>query len=268
MSHARRSGDSGLFRRLAAETDESAAVRLFVDLCRGSPVLRHWLWEDFARDATKREHFACLLKGDAKEMARFADLNGESDAWHEETRRLRAQLPRRPYGGRTLDEIKELLTRHQAGKTDAAAFLFALEWQRLRDHAGSPRLVRGAFELLQAAMIDADSNLLQQLHEARALAREFSSPARRRAIVGFGDWWKSNALLYVLRHPASAYRTRELQTQLSALGLNVPARDIRRFCADCGIKRDVRAGRPNGATTRRRGKSTLGPTRHSKSRPA
>ena len=35
-------------RRLAAETDESATVALFVQLCRQSPTLRHWLWEDFS----------------------------------------------------------------------------------------------------------------------------------------------------------------------------------------------------------------------------
>jgi hypothetical protein len=59
-----------------------------------------------------------------------------------------------------------------------------------------------------------------------------------------------NALLYILRHPAPHYRTRELQAHLAGLGLKVAARDIRRFCANAGIKRDVRAGRPNGSTTR------------------
>ena len=54
MSLARKPPADGLFRQLAAETNESAAVGLFLDLCRSSPALRHWLWEDFARDASFR----------------------------------------------------------------------------------------------------------------------------------------------------------------------------------------------------------------------
>lgn len=33
--------------------------------------------------------------------------------------------------------------------------------------------------------------------------------------TGFGDWWKVNALLYILRHPARSYRTRDLQAHLN-----------------------------------------------------
>jgi hypothetical protein len=251
MSRAPDERTADLFRRLASETDESAAVGLFVELCRNSPALRHWLWEDFARDPQKREHFARLLKGRTNPAARFADLSGESSAWREETRRLRAQLPRRPYGGRTFAEVKELLIRHQAGKTDAAAFLFALEWQRLRPQGDSPRLLRGAFAVLDAAMVGTNGALLHDLAEAKALARDFAGPGRR-ATLGFGDWWKVNVLLHILRHPAPRYRTRELQAHLARVGLKVAARDIRRFCAEAGIRRDVRAGRPNGSATRAR----------------
>lgn len=251
MSRATQLATAELFRQLASETDESAAVSLFVELCRGSPALRHWLWEDFARDPAKRAHFARLLrKGVAK--TRFADLSGEGSPWHEETRRLRAQLPRHPYGGRSFAEIKELLFRHQAGKTDAAAFLFALEWHRLRPKGTSPRLLRGAFAVFDAAMDGSDAAFIRQLAEAKSLAREFAGAGRRRAALGFGDWWKVNALLYILRHPAPRYRTRELQAHLASLSLKVAARDIRRFCLDAGIARDERAGRPTGAVTRAR----------------
>lgn len=249
MSRASNERTAELFRRLASETDESAAVGLFVELCRTSPALRHWLWEDFARDSEKRAHFARVLRTGG-EVARFADLNGESSPWHEETRRLRAALPRRPYGGRTFAEIKERLIRHQAGKTDAAAFLFALEWQRLRPKGGSPRLLRGAFGVLDAAMAEANGDFLRELAAGKTLAADFTAPGRRRAALGFGDWWKVNALLHILRHPAPHYRTRELQAHLASVGLKVTARDVRRFCAEAGIKRDERAGRPNGAATR------------------
>lgn len=243
------SRDAALFDRLAAETDESAAVRLFLDLCRSSPELRHWLWEDFAKDSAKRAHLARLLKRLSADPARFAELNGESDLWREEARRLRAQLPRRPYGGRTFAEIKERLIRHQAGSADTAAFLFALEWQRLRRAGRSPRLLRGAFELLDALMRSPNGQLARQLEDARALAQAFSS-GRRRAAVGYADWWKVNVLTYVLRHPAPAYRLRDLHAYLAEHGLNVSARLLRRFCTDVGLKRDVRAGRPTGAKDR------------------
>ena len=248
MSLARKAPADGLFRHLAAETNESAAVGLFLDLCRSSPALRHWLWEDFARDATKRDHFARVLKSTAT-AARFADLVGESDAWREEARRLRAKLPRRPYGSLTFDEIKELVMHYQAGKTHIGAFLFALEWQRLRPAGPAPVLVRGAFRVLDAAMADG-TDLLHQLAKARDLARDFTSGPGRRATVGYSDWWKLNTLLYVMRHPASGYAAREVQAHLAGLGLKVSTRDVRRFFAHCGIKRDVRAGRP-GKTPRK-----------------
>ncbi len=244
MSRAPTASAPSLFRRLAAETDESAAVSLFLDLCRSSPALRHWLWEDFARDAGKRDRLAALLKSKPSGIARFADINGESDAWQEETRRLRAKLPRRPYGGLTFEEVRERLILHQAGNLDSAAFLFALEWQRLSGKKVSSVLLRGACDLLAAAMSDPSSGLLLDLHKARELTKEFSSPSRRRAALGHADWWKVNALLYVLRHPAPSYRSRELHAHLASLGLRVTPRDIRRFCTQCGILRDVRAGRP------------------------
>lgn len=244
MSLARKPRADALFRQLAAETNESAAVGLFVDLCRQSPGLRHWLWEDFARDAGKREHFAKILKSRAHAQ-RFADLAGENDAWREEAHRLRATLPRRPYGSLTFDELKELVMHYQAGKTPIGAFLFALEWQRLRRAGPAPVLVRGAFHLLDAAMQEESGAMLRQLAKARDLAREFSSGVGRRAVVGYSDWWKLNTLLYVLRHPAAGYAPRVLQAHLAGLGLKVGARDIRRFLAHCGITRDMRAGRPS-----------------------
>lgn len=53
-----------------------------------------------------------------------------------------------------------------------------------------------------------------------------------------------------LRHPRKSYRTRELRAHLSALGLEVGTKDIRRFCTRHNILRDIRAGRPRSRPTR------------------
>jgi hypothetical protein len=49
---------------------------------------------------------------------------------------------------------------------------------------------------------------------------------------------------YLLRHPSPSNRTRELQSHLASLGLRVTSKEVRRFCAHHGIRRDMRAARP------------------------
>lgn len=240
---------NGLFRRLAAETDESATVGLFVQLCRSSPELRHWLWEDFARSGTTRANFADVLKKGDADLTRFADLTGESAAWRAERLRLKAKWSRREYGGLSFDELMQLLVRHQAGGIDLAAFLLASEWRR-RGSAQSlaPRLVSGASEFVAAAMTNGQSHLLQHLEKAADLTREFTNATRRRAVIGPSDWWKTHVLLYMLRHPSPAYRTRDLRAYLAEVGLRVTTRRIREFCTEHGIRRNMRAGRPRTHT--------------------
>ena len=236
---------NGLFRRLAAETDESATVRLFVQLCRSSPELRHWLWEDFARSGSTREKFAEALKDGDADLTRFADLTGESAAWRAERLRLRSKWSRREYGGLSFDELMQLLVRHQAGGIDLAAFLLASEWRRLGpDKTVAPLLLRGAAEFVAAAMGNGESHLLQHLEKAADLTKEFTDATRRRAVIGPSDWWKTHVLLYMVRHPSPAYRTRDLSAYLAKLGLTVTTRRIREFCTEHGIRRDMRAGRP------------------------
>jgi hypothetical protein len=65
-----------------------------------------------------------------------------------------------------------------------------------------------------------------------------------RASIGYTDWWKLHVLLYMLRHPSEAYRTREVRAHLEVLGLKISSLDFRRFCKRHGIQRDERAGRP------------------------
>jgi len=65
-----------------------------------------------------------------------------------------------------------------------------------------------------------------------------------RTAFGYADWWKLHALVYMLRHPREAYRTREVRAHLATLGLRISSLDFRRFCKRHGIRRNERAGRP------------------------
>jgi hypothetical protein len=235
-----------LFRTLAVGSDEAAAVQVFVTLCRNSPELRHWLWEDFAREPATRDTFAASLKqmkpGD---LTRFADLSGDGAAWQEAARELRAKFRGPRHGGRTRAEIEALIVRRQAGQTDLAAFLLARQWSRLRQGGRiPPRLLRGAFAVIDAALHDGDLALLRQLGKAVRVNPRGADPHERRANLGYSDWWKLHTLNFILRHPAPAYRTRDLAAHLRSVGLNVNAKELRRFLGGHGIRRDMRAGRP------------------------
>src|SRR5690348_13881438 len=106
-----------LFDRLASGTDEGAAAELFVMLCRNSPELREWLWDDFARDAGTRETFALALRrAKSGGVTRFADLSGDGSVWHDTARELRARLRGSVHGGLTRRQIEALIVRYQAGQ--------------------------------------------------------------------------------------------------------------------------------------------------------
>ena len=236
---------SRLFHQLVGATDESAAVSLFVELCRTSPALRLWLYEDFARDPIQRAEFARVLKATDRRVTRFADLNGDGSGWRDELRTLRARFAEATFGGLSFNQLKELIVRYQAGQGDSGAFLLAVEWHR---HRGTgplpPRLIRAACDVLDAALAPGGTGLLQQLARAAELAEAFGNRDRLRAALGFTDWWKLNLLLYMMRHPAPAYRTRDLLRHLRGQGLNVSSRALRQFCTKHAIARDMRPGRP------------------------
>ena len=60
------------------EDEDSAVVTLFMQCCRESPALRHWLSRDFARNASVRERFAKALdSGDS--ASGVPELFGELD---------------------------------------------------------------------------------------------------------------------------------------------------------------------------------------------
>lgn len=235
-------------RRLVEATDEAAAADLFVSLCRASPALRDWLWEDFARDPAVRQAFAARLRRRHGTVRRFADLSNEAGPWQEEVRRLQATFPRRLYGGLTWPELEKLIATYRAGRADLGAFLLAQELGSGGQRAiASPRLTRAAVDFITAAC--ADPRLLRQLERSFELARNHANRASRRAVLGYSDWWKLHVLFFVLRHPRPAYRIRDLRTHLAELGLRPTVKDLQRFCVRHGLKRDMRAGRPRTRET-------------------
>lgn len=101
-----------LVLELLAEDPDDAAVALFTRLCRQSPKLRAWLWDEFARSPKTRAEFARIfsqpgVKGDNLTLAHAA---GEDRARSVENARLRGDWLKastlRPYGGLSRPEIE------------------------------------------------------------------------------------------------------------------------------------------------------------------
>lgn len=224
--------------RALASGREETAESLFIELCRGSPALRHWLWEDFAKDAKTRAAFARVLRG--KQPARLANLTGELEPWQSERARLRASFSAAVFGGLSWAQLESLIARHRAGRVDLSAFALAQAWRDRSD----PRLFQAAAEFLDAVLNEGDVRRLTQLGAAARATSRLRDRSQRRALLGPTDWWKLQVLLFILRHPQASYRTRDLRAHLASLGLSVSPKEIRRFCARCGIRRDMRAGRP------------------------
>ncbi|PTY07966.1 hypothetical protein DB347_07030 [Opitutaceae bacterium EW11] len=261
-------GPEDRVRRLIETTDEGTAAELFVTLCRASSELRHWLWEDFARDPKVRESFRQRLRNRSGVVHRFAELSDDGDGWRRELRDVRNKFPRQLYGGLTWSQLEKLIAQHRAAKTDLGAYLFTAAWHASGKRAPrSPLLIRAALDLMDAAF--ADPRLFRQLERLIAHTRDNADRASRRAALGYTDWWKLNVLLYMLRHPRGAYPIREFRAHLARRGMNVSVKYLQRFCTQHGIKRDVRAGRPrirkpdsatetgvNGLASTTRGRST------------
>lgn len=242
---AERSEDP-LLRQLLSETDEAATAALFMDLCRASATLRRWLWNEFARDERTRVGFAARLKrlGDAAPR-RVAELAETDTGRAVEIGQLKQQVSARIFGGRTWSEIESIVAQLRAGRADLGAFLLALQWHRAGTHARqSPTLLRAAGSYVDDVLRKGKRARLAQLGSAIDLVKAGSEPATRRTSVAFGDWWKLQLFLHILRHPRASYRTRELHAHLASLGLRVDPREIRRFCTRYSIARDERGGRP------------------------
>ncbi len=235
----------------ASEHRSRAFLRLLADICRRFPELRAWLVEDFTQDAKTRDAYLALVeRGDLNGEAMsngFAELAGELGAWLEERRQQKAQLPKsaaRPFGGLTREEMESLVRRYEARTTSLHVFVFARDWRKAGEAAkASPKLLRAGADFLDAAIRTGDTRLLAQLTNAIKLLGDFKS-GRLRTAFGYSDWWKLHALVYMLRHPREAYRTRDVRAHLATLDLRISSLDFRRFCKRHGIVRDERAGRP------------------------
>jgi hypothetical protein len=235
--------DEPLFKRLAENTDESAAAALLTQLCRESPELRHWLWEDFGRSAQVRKRFAVVIKDSASlPVGGFADLTGDSGPRREEERRLRERFSARIYGGLTWKELMTLIRHHQAGGVDLGTFLLARDWPKAG--RATPLLMWAGIEFMDLAVSSGHRRLLKHLYRALVLLKRHEGKANRRSALGYTDWWKLHVLFFILKNPRPSYRVRELLAHLGALNLRPAAQDLRRFCARNGIRRDMRAGRP------------------------
>lgn len=236
------SENNPLLHRLSL-SDETASLALLTHLCRQSPALRSWLWNEFARDPAVRKQFARVVTDPAQSPPdRFIDFSDDGRAWREELRRLREELPTRPFGGLSLREVETLIRRYQAGSIDLGTFLLARDWRE--PGKASPALMWAGMQFLDSILPARDWRLHSHLRNAFTFLSRFGKKGKRRAAFSPSDWWKAQLLFYILRHPRPAYRTRELSAHLAAQGLTVHAREIRRFCSRHGIRRDERAGRP------------------------
>lgn len=235
----------------ASERRSRAFLRLLANMCRQFPDLRTWLLEDFGQDAATRANFLALVERgeltDEPASNAFAELAGELDAWREEKRRMKAQLPEQaahPFGGLTWEEMEALVRRYEARTIGLNVFLLARDWRKAGEAAkASPRLLQAGADLLDTAIRSGETRALTDLGHAVELLAGFD-PRRLRAAFGYADWWKLHALVYMLRHPREAYRTREVRAHLETLGLRISSLDFRRFCKRHSIRRDTRAGRP------------------------
>ena len=235
----------------SSERRSRAFLRLLATMCRQFPDLRTWLMDDFGRDAATRENFLALVeRGDLNGEAMsngFAELAGELDGWLEEKRRMQAQLPAqatRPFGGLTWEEMESLVRRYEARTLGLNVFLLARDWRKAGEFAkASPKLLQAGADLLDTAIRSGETRQLAELSHAVELLTGLD-PRRLRAAFGYADWWKLHALVYMLRHPREAYRTREVRAHLDTFGLRISSLDFRRFCKRHGIRRDERAGRP------------------------
>ena len=229
--------------RAFAESDDDAAFRLFAQLCRSSPALREWLWEEFARKPKTRAKIAATLAQPNSDND--AEAFAENRPLQIEAARLRENLSGRIYGGLTWSEVETLIRHYQAGKLDPGTLVLLSEW-RQADAAAlvPPRLAAATVDWFRAIASGAETRLLRHAEKTVKLLASIEKSPKRRGLFGHSDWWKLNVLFYMLRHPRGSYRTREFRAHLAELGIEVGTKDIRRFCTNNGIRRDARAGRP------------------------
>lgn len=264
--------DTDKLSRQLAEDEDSATQASFVQLCRRSPAFRRWLWSDFATNAALRAKVARVIADKSAPavngMHWFAALAEEDRAWRQEQQRLQSAMSHlvRPYGGLARLEVEKLIRIHQAGTLDLGAFLLVHAWREAGSEAiSSPVLTRAAATFVDTVVCGGEARLLRHFAKALRFLDRCESKTKRRAALGHADRWKLQVLFYMLRHPRESYRIRDFRAFLLERGVRVQAKDIRRFCSQHGIRRDMRAGRPRaraaGAAAEPKSPLTL-PLRH------
>jgi hypothetical protein len=201
----------------------------------GEIVFRVSGWSDGKR---VRKNFATRADAEAeRQVLEIQRLQAETGIRIAGTR-----LPGRLYGGVTWNEVVQLVHHYQAGTLDPGTFLLVRQWREAGK--ASPALMRVGLAFLESVLPVGKRRLLKHLNQALAFVKKYENKAERRTAVRYADWWKLNALFYILRHPRESCGTRDLRAHLAALGLDIGTRDVRRFCTRHGIKRDIQAGRP------------------------
>lgn len=239
-----------LVLELLAEDPDDAAVALFTRLCRQSPKLRAWLWDEFARSSKTRTEFARILaEAGRADSFTLAHAAGEDRPRGAETVRLRSEWQTgsatRPYGGLSRPEVEGWIRRYQSGSLHPATFQLVQAWRRTAGtQPASPALMRASAAFLAFAVGRDHRGLLRQLIRVERFFRDRQQLGR--AAYGHLHRWKVHVLLYVLNHPKPSYRTSELVACLATRKIRVSGKLIRRFCARHGIARDTRPGRPRG----------------------
>jgi len=131
MSATEKDRVNRLVLELLAENPDDAAVALYTRLCRQSPKLRAWLWDEFARSSKTRAEFARVLDQSGKaDNLTLAHTAGEDRARDLENARLRGQWltesTLRPYGGLSRPEVEGWIRRYQSGSLHPATFQLVL----------------------------------------------------------------------------------------------------------------------------------------------
>jgi hypothetical protein len=240
------------------ERRDAAFLRGLVDTCREWPEIRKWLCEDFVTLEKVRENFKALVdRPTAAEKTcaySLADLSGESFVWLKEKDRMKSftsPFGAAIFGGRTWQEMEQLILRYAGGLTELGVMLFVQHWRKTgKKSRFAPELLQAGAELLDAIILSGETRLLANL------VKTIQQPSSRngnnlRSSIGYSDWWKLQAVLYIMRNPRPSYRTREVRTFLAKMEIAISSLDFRRFCKRHHIRRDMRAGRPRGVEKRK-----------------
>jgi len=239
----READDESLLRQLTLVSDRSAIIVTLIQLCRESPELCHWLWEDFGKNEKVRSKFAEIVKGTSlPQIHNFVELTEDGASWQAIISDIRKTMPLDNHGGLTWCEVAQLIRHYQAGTIDLGVFILAHDWRKIGKSTARLRLA--GVEFLERIIPSGHRRLLKHLNRALTFLKLYEDKTKRRSALGYANRWKLHVLFYLLKHPRKSYTTRELRAHLATVGLQIKVKDVQRFCVRHNIRRDMRAGRP------------------------